>query len=280
MIDKVISLPEAATLVKSGAMLTLGGITLYRRPVAFVYELLRQANPPNGLTLMCFTASYESDLLIGAGLVKRIRTCYCGFEVFGLSPMFTEAGNTGQIEIMEESEASLTFGIRAAAASIGFMPGRGWIGTDMLRLRPDVRTIHDPYSGEELAAFPAINPDVAVIHALVADRSGNAVIGGNPGIDPELALVAKTVIITAEEIVEKLDRVDIATPLVTAVVAAPRGAWPTSCHPLYPIAGGEILQYLEACSRGEFRGYLEEKLESNSQIPKTKSQGPRTKDKG
>lgn len=261
MIDKVISLPEAATLVKSRDMLTLGGITLYRRPVAFVYELLRQPTPPTELTLMCFTASYETDLLIGAGLVKRIRSCYFGFEVFGLAPMFTEAGNAGKIEIMEESEASLTFGIRAAAASIGFMPGRGWIGTDMLRLRPDVRTIRDPYSGEELVAFPAIHPDVAVIHALVADRSGNAVIGGNPGIDNELALVAKTVIITAEEIVEKLNRVDIASPLVTAVAPAPRGAWPTSCHPLYPIAGGEILQYLEACSRGDFGEYLKQRLD-------------------
>jgi len=260
MIDKVISLSEAASLVKSGDMLTLGGITLYRRPVAFVYELLRQANPPSALTLMCFTASYESDLLIGAGLVKCVRSCYFGFEVFGLAPMFTEAANLGRIEIMEESEASLTFGIRAATARIGFMPGLGWLGTDMLRLRPDVRTIRDPYSGEELVAFPAIQPEVAVIHALVADRSGNAVIGGNPGIDPELALASKTVIITAEEVVEKLDHVDIGTPLVTAVVETPRGAWPTSCHPLYPIAGGEIMHYLEACGRGGFAEYLQQRL--------------------
>src|ERR1051325_7598813 len=103
MIDKVISLTEAVTLVKSGDMLSLGGITLYRRPVAFVYELLRQATLPTELTLMCFTASYESDLLIGAGLVKCTRSCYFGFEVFGLAPMFTAASNAGQIQIMEES---------------------------------------------------------------------------------------------------------------------------------------------------------------------------------
>jgi len=262
MSEKLRSLAEAAALVKSGAILALGGMTLYRRPVAFVFELLRRTPPPRDLTLLCFTAGYESDLLVGAGSVKRVRTCYFGFEVFGLAPMFTRAGNLGEIEITEESEASLTYGLRAALAGIGFMPGRAWMGTDLLRLRPDVRTVRDPYSGEELAAFPALHPDVAVIHALQADRAGNAVIGRNMGVDPELALAAEIVIVTTEEIVEDLSRADIVAPLVTAVVEAPRGAWPTSCHPLYPVAGGEILKYLEACGREAFDEYLKERLEA------------------
>jgi glutaconate CoA-transferase subunit A len=130
------------------------------------------------------------------------------------------------------------------------------VGTDLPRLRPDVKTIQDPYSGEVLMAFPALRPDVAVIHALEADRQGNARLNRNLGVDAELALAARTVIVTAEAIVEQLDTADIVAPLVAAVAAAPRGAWPTSCHPTYPVDGDEILAYLEACGREAFDDYL------------------------
>jgi len=235
-------------------------MTLYRRPVAFVFGLLRRSDPPRGLTLLNFTSSYESDLLVGAGLAARVRTCYFGLEGFGLAPMFTQAGNLGDIEVMEESEASLAFGLKATLADVGFMAGRGWIGTDLPRLRPDVKTIRDPYSGEELMAFPALRPDVAVIHALQADRMGNARLNRNLGVDPELSLAARRVIVTAEEIVDELETADIIGPVVTAVAHAPRGAWPTSCHPLYPMDGGEVLAYQDACGREAFDEYLRDTL--------------------
>jgi glutaconate CoA-transferase subunit A len=130
----------------------------------------------------------------------------------------------------------------------------------MLKLRPDVKTIADPYSGEEVVAFPALRPDVAVLHALKADRAGNAVLGKNQAIDPELALGAPVVVITAEEIVDELDEVDIVAPVVTAVAHAPRGAWPTSCHPLYAMGGGELMRYMEACGAKEFDAYVRERL--------------------
>jgi glutaconate CoA-transferase subunit A len=126
----------------------------------------------------------------------------------------------------------------------------------MLRLRPDVKTVRDPYNGETLVAFPAIACDVAVLHALQADAGGNAALGGNLAVDVELAMVAKTVIVTAEEIAPRLDKADVAGPLVTAVAHAPRGAWPASCHPLYPVAGGELLRYIEACNAGQFDDYV------------------------
>jgi len=239
---------EAASFVKSGDMLALGGLTLYRRPVAFVRALIKQYRKdgnPNELTLLAFTAGIESDMLIGSGMIERIRSCYFGLEIFGLAPMFTYYANHGEIEIMEESEASLAFGLRAQMAGIGFMPGRGWIGTDLPKLRPDVRTIEDPYSGEQLMAFPAIQPDVAVIHALKTDKEGNAQIGKNKGVDLELPLTSKTVIITTEEIVPDLKEADVFGPFVTAVVHAPGGALPTSCHPRYPFDGQSLLQYSE-----------------------------------
>ncbi len=259
--NKLISMQEAVELVPSGCQLGLGGMTLYRRPVAFTKALVnrfRKTGEPGKLTLITFTAGIESDLLVGARLVDCVRSCYFGLEIFGFAPMFTCRANAGDLIIMEETEASLAMGLRAQMAAVGFMPGRAWMGTDLLKLRPDVQTVVDPYSGETLVAFPAIHPEVSVIHALRADPEGNVQIGDNKGVDEELAVVSDTVIVTAEEIVPELNKADIVAPFVDAVVAAPHGAAPTSCHPLYPLDGLAILAYSEQVSNPEsFEIYLE-----------------------
>jgi glutaconate CoA-transferase subunit A len=196
-------------------------------------------------------------MLVGAGMVRQVRSCYFGLEIFGLAPMFTYYANRGEIQVIEETEGSLAFGLRAQMAGVGFMPGQGWLGTDLPALRPDVRTVTDPYSGEVLMAFPAIRPTVAVIHALKADLHGNAIIGDNKGVDLELAVASEKVIVTAEEILPELQHADLVAPLVTAVVEAPMGAKPTSCHPLYPLDGEAILAYSENVSDPQsFETYL------------------------
>jgi glutaconate CoA-transferase subunit A len=259
--DKLISMEQAVELVATGCTLALGGMTLYRRPMAFVKALVRRHardKQPAGMTLLSFTASLESDLLVGAGMISRVRSCYFGFEIFGFAPMFSYYASRGLLEVLEETEASLALGLRAQIAGIGFMPGRAWIGTDLPRLRPDVRTVLDPYTGEELMAFPAIRPDVAVIHALRADLEGNAQIGDNKAIDEELALAAGSVIVTAEEIVPELAKADLIAPLVQAVVLAPGGASPSSCHPLYPMDGEALLAYTGQVSDPEsFARYIQ-----------------------
>lgn len=115
----------------------------------------------------------------------------------------------------------------------------------MLELRPDVRQVEDPYTGEQLTAFPALRCDLAVIHALRADPQGNADIGSNWGIDRELALVADQVIVTCEQIVPELDKAEIIGHAVTAVVQLEGGAWPSSCYPCYPLDGAATLRYIE-----------------------------------
>ncbi|HEX2907851.1 MAG TPA: CoA-transferase [Phototrophicaceae bacterium] len=258
------SLADAAALVQDGQTLALGGMTVYRRPLAFVRELLRQKPRPKNLTLLCFTAGLESDLLIGAGCVQTVRSVYFGLESFGLAPMFTEAAQKGTIQILEETEASLAMGIRAGLAGVGFMPSHAWIGTDLPRLRPDVKTILDPYSGEELMAFPTIHCDVAVLHGLEGDPWGNIKINNNTGVDMDLMFLADTVIATVERQVARVERSAEATllpsPGITYAALAPRGAWPTSCYPDYPLGGGEFLRYIDACNAGQFEAYLDEFL--------------------
>jgi len=259
-IHQVVSLENAAALVQDGMTLALGGMTMYRRPVAFVLELLKRTPRPFELTLLNFTAGYESDLLIGAGCISTLRTVYCGLESFGLSPMFTDWANRGELRILEETEASLSNGMRAQMAGVGFMPSLAWIGTDLPALRPDIKTVIDPYSGQTLMAFPAVRADITVIHALEADESGNVKINNNRGVDLELVCIADTVIVTAERLVDKcypsVDGFIIPKPGATHIVHAPRGAYPTSCYPDYPIAGGEIMRYTDACSTGQFEAYV------------------------
>jgi glutaconate CoA-transferase subunit A len=256
VIDKRASMEEAVQLVNEADVLALGGVTLYRRPMAFVRELLRVESPPRNLKLLCFTASIESDLLVGAGLVRQVRSCYFGLESFGLAPMFTQMVSAGAIDVLEETEASLAFGMRATMAGVSFMPGPGWVGTNLPQVRPDVKLIDDPYGPGQYAAYPAVHCDVAVIHALRADKAGNAEFGPNQGVDTELGLLSDRVIITTEELVERIDGpIDVSSLKVSAVVHTPGGAWPTSCYPLYPLDGREILRYSESCP-SRFAEYL------------------------
>jgi glutaconate CoA-transferase subunit A len=259
---ELISLVEAAELVLDGMTVALGGMTVYRRPAAFARQLLRRSPRPKDLTLLCFTAGYESDLLIGGGCVGTVRSAYFGLESFGLAPMFTEAANKGQIRILEETEASLAAGIRARTSNVSFMPSRAWIGTDLPRLRPDVKTVTDPYTGEELMAFPAIGCDIAVLHGLEGDRDGNVKLNNNLGVDMELVYIADTVVVTVERLVDHCERTTdsflIPSPGVTYIAHAPRGAFPTSCYPDYPVSGGEFLRYIDACNAGQFEVYVAE----------------------
>lgn len=257
------TMDQAVAHIGHGCTLGLGGMTLYRRPVALVRALL--ATETTALTLLSLTCGLESDLLVGAGRVQRVRTCYFGLEGFGLAPMFTRRATAGEIEVVEETEASLASGLRATQAGVGFMPSLAWLGTDLFAARPEVRTVRDPYSEREYTAFPALNVDVAIIHAVVADRLGNAKLGGNLALDRDLVMVASYTIVTAEEVVDRLEGpLELSGARVSMVVEAPHGAWPTSCYPSYPVDGSELLDYVDLASSGRFDDYLQRLLGSDT----------------
>ena len=258
---RYVSMEAAAGALDDGATLALGGMTLYRRPLAFVKALLRQERRPCNLTLLSFTGGIETDMLIGAGCVQALRSAYVGLESFGLAPMFTQLAASQEFKIIEETEASIVMGIRAQIAGSGFLPSRAWLGTDLPTLRPDVKTVRDPYSGAELLAFPAIPCDVAVIHGLAGDRQGNVLINNNLGIDLELVYLADTVIATVEKVVDELERTTdgliIPFPGCDMLVEVPMGAAPSSCYPLYPLDGATILDYIDACNGGRFEEFVD-----------------------
>ncbi len=259
MPDKKTSISSAIKFINDGDLVALGGMNLYRRPMAAVCEIIR--NGFKHLTLLSLTSGLEADILIGAGCVKTIRSCYVGLESFGLAPNFTNKATAGEIEVIEETEATIAFGLRAALAKVGFLPARVLIGTDTLKVRRDIKMVRCPYSDEEYPAIPALKPDVAIIHSQISDSAGYACLEGEFAVDKELSLASRKVILTTEKIVtqEEIESrgADIIGISVDAVVEVPSGAQPTSCYPNYPLDGEEILRYLEMCNKGKFQAYLD-----------------------
>jgi len=241
----------------------LGGMNLYRRPIAAIRGIIRAGL--KDLTLLTLTGGLEGDLLIGMGCIKAIRSCYVGLESFGLAPNFTRLATEGKLDVIEETESTITFGLRATLANISFSPARALVGTDLLKVRRDIQMVKCPYTEEDYPAIPAIKVDVAIIHAQFSDSGGNASLIGELAIDRELSLAAKKVIITAEKVVSndiiKEYGLDILGCSVDAVVETPSGAWPTSCYPFYPLDGLEIVKYVEMCKSGKFSKYIDKFLE-------------------
>lgn len=263
---KLVSLHDAVARVQPGQSIALGGMTLYRRPVACALAIAGAG--VNGLTLIDYGGSLEGDLLIGAGCVSTVRSCYFGMDVFGLAPMHRRAAQAGSLHIVEETEATLALGLRAARARVDFLPARILAHTDIRAVRPDLADVVSPYSGTSYVAVPAIVPDIAFVHALMADEAGNAVLGSDYGVDVDLAAAARHTVVTAERIVDSAEiarsGADVLGGFVDEVVHAPRGAWPTGCHPLYDTDMVLIADYVEACRDGRFETFVRNRLSAGS----------------
>ncbi len=123
-------------------------------------------------------AGFQADILIGAGCVTSIETAGVNLGEHGLAPRYTEAIQRGHVRIVDATCPALHAGLQAAEKGIPFMPLRGILGSDLLRVRTDWRVIDNPYGDDDpLVLIPAIRPDVALFHARWADREGNVWIG-------------------------------------------------------------------------------------------------------
>ncbi|HQS86411.1 MULTISPECIES: CoA-transferase [Pseudomonadota] len=250
--DKRAPLGEALSAVRDDHRVAFGGMTLYRRPVAAALSLA--ASGRRGLEIVSLTGGIETDLLIGAGCVRQVRSCYVGLEVVGFAPHFTRCVQQGTLEMVEETEYTLSYAVQAATMRVPFLPMRGELArTDLLRVRPDLKTFACPLTGANLIAVPALNVDVAILHATAADRFGNCHLHGQLALDPHISTVADVVIVTAERIVETAELramggVQLSGVFVTHVVEAPGGSLPTSCVPRHRLDLAAVLDYSDAAA--------------------------------
>ena len=255
MPSKLVPLAEAVQLIADGMTVALGGNTIHRAPCAAVHELVRQGR--RRLNIVKTAGAYDVDLLCGAGAADRVTAGFIGFEnVFGMAPRYRRAVEGGHVHAYEHACYSVIAGMRAASQGVPFMPVAGLLEFDV-RAAQGFRSVHDPYGGGEVVAIQAIAPDVAIIHAHMADAEGNARILGTRFEDVLMATASRRVIITAEQIVdgailaEQPELTAVAGFLVDAVVHAPSGAWPASCATQYDYDAAFLGAYVSAAADDE-----------------------------
>ena len=253
MLDKRVGLFAALAAVRDGHRVALGGMTLYRRPVAAALGLV--AARRRNLEVITLTGGLETDLLIGADCVRRLRSCYTGLEVVGFAPHFTRRVQAGTLELVEETEYTLSYAVQAATMRVPFLPMRGdLLRTDVLGVRPDLVPFACPLTGATLIAVPALHVDVAILHATAADRFGNCNLQGQLALDRHLPTIADVTIVTAERIVDTDELlampggIQLAGLFVTHVVDAPGGSLPTSCFPHHRLDVAAVLDYADAAT--------------------------------
>jgi len=226
------SLADAvAALVSDGDTVALEGFT-HLIPVAAGHEIIRQGR--RDLTLVRMTPDVVYDQLIGAGCARRLIFSWAGNPGVGSLHRFRDAVQRGwpaPLEIEEHSHAGMANRYAAGAAGLPFAVLRGYAGTDLARHTTTIRSITCPFTGEVLAAVPALNPDVGIVHAQRADRAGNVQLWGITGVQKEVVLASARSLVTVEEIVDDLDPRPGAVVLpgwaVTYVAEVPGGAHPS-----------------------------------------------------
>ncbi len=254
-----------AELVRDGDEVAMEGFT-HLIPFAAGHEVIRLRR--RDLTLVRMTPDLIYDQLIGAGCAARLVFSWGGNPGVGSLHRFRDAVQAGwprPLEIEEHGHAGMANRYAAGAAGLPFAVLRGYRGTDLPAQTETIKPITCPFTGEELTAVPALNPDVAVIHAQQADRAGNVQMWGITGIQKEAVLSASRSLVTVEEIVDELvprpGAVVLPGWVVSAVAVAPRGAAPSYAQDYYDRDNGAYQEW-DAISRQResFSAWLDEKV--------------------
>ena len=214
-----------------GDFVALEGFT-HLIPFAAGHEIIRQGR--KNLALVRMTPDVIYDQLIGSGCARKLIFSWGGNPGVGSLHRLRDAVEKDwpvPLEIEEHAHAGMAAAYAAGASGLPFGLLRGYLGSDLPKYNANIKFIDCPFTGERLAALPAIRPDVAVIHAQKADRKGNVLLWGVTGVQKEAVLAAKRAIVTVEEVVDRLDAPPNATVLptwtVSAVCHVPGGAFPS-----------------------------------------------------
>ena len=279
--EKMMPLKEAVQrFIKNGSQVALGGFTISRNPMAIAYEIVRQ--DIKDLHIVCHSHGQAFDILVGAGCVKRVELAYGANGRFAPTCVrFRKAVERGDIEVEDYSNNQMSLRFLAGSLSIPFIPSKSGFETDLLRkegfsietrkqtkvAQKKFTEMADPFDGDggKVVLLPALQPDVALVHAQYVGDDGTVRIKGLTFADIEQAKAADAVIVTCEEIVPKsfirLDPDQNSLPpfLIDAIVKVPYGAHPTACRLFYDYDAKHLnmYRYLARDDVG-FRKYLDE----------------------
>lgn len=240
MTDKSMTPEEAVGRLRSGMTIGIGGWGSRRKPMALVRALLR--SEITDLTVISYGGP-DVGLLAAAGRIRKLVTPFVTLDSIPLEPHYRAARESRAIALTELDEAMFMWGLHAAANRMPFLPVRAGLGSDVMRVNPELRTVTSPYAdGEEFVAVPALRMDAALVHLNRADRLGNAqYLGPDPYFDDLFCEAADAAYVSCEQLVETAELAKSGPPQsllvsrhsVTGVVETPNGAHFTSCAPDY-----------------------------------------------
>jgi glutaconate CoA-transferase, subunit A len=236
---RFLSLAEAVEeVLRDGDSVAMEGFT-HLIPYAAGHEVIRQSR--KRLTLIRMTPDLIYDQLVGMGCAEKMVFSWTGNPGVGSLHRVRDAVENGwpqPLALEEHSHAAMANAYEAGAAGLPCAIFRGYIGVDLPKVNPRIKRVTCPFTGEELAAVPALNPDVAIVHALRADRAGNVLFEGIVGIQKQVVLASKRSLVTVEEIVDDFGERSPNTVIlpgwtVGAIACVPGGAHPSYAHGYY-----------------------------------------------
>jgi glutaconate CoA-transferase subunit A len=201
-------------------------------PMAATFALIRRG--ARNLRLYCLPYStLQADVLIGAGCVASVEGAAVTLGEIGPAPRFTAAVEAGTVAMRDSTCPALHAALQATEKGVPFMPLRGLLGSDILAHRPDWTVIDNPFGDDDpIVLLPAVAPDVALLHAPMADRDGNVWIGRRREMTTMIH-AAKRTLFTVERLFDGsfYDTEEMAAGTIPAlyidhVAVAPNGAWP------------------------------------------------------
>lgn len=234
-------------------------------PHAAAHEAIRQGR--KDLTLIRMTPDVIYDQMIGMGLARKLVFSFAGNPGVGLLRRLRDAVEQGwpqPLEIEEHSHAAMANAYEAGAAGLPCAVFRGYVGAELKRVNPNIKTVTCPFSGEALAAVPALNPDVGIVHAQKANERGDVLVEGIVGAQKEVVLASKRAVVTVEEVVESFDDVHpnacvLPNWVIDAIAVVPGGAHPSYVHGYYKRDNGAYLAWDPiAADRDLFLSWMEE----------------------
>ena len=260
----VVGLDDLAALVPDGALIALPADNSLP-PNDLARALVRAGR--RGLRLLGVPVSgYATDLLIGAGCVAAVESSAVTLGEAGAAPRFLAALKAGRLTMMDATCPAIHTMLQAAEKGVPFIPLRGLLGSDILAHRPDWQVIDNPFAGggDPLVLLPALTPDIAAFHGVMADGDGNIYVGRRHEL-ATMAHAARRSLVTVERLFdgsllddERLAAGTISAAYIDAVAVAPRGAWPAALLDVYPSEPAYLAEYARlARSEDGFRAYCD-----------------------
>jgi glutaconate CoA-transferase, subunit A len=251
--SRIIDLEAALDHVRPGMTVAIGGFINSSHPMLVVRGLIRRGIK-DLVVVGAASSGLEVDLLIAAGCARRIVAPYVGGEALApIGPAFRAAAERGLVEVYELDEAMYYAALRAAAQRVPFNPWRSGVGTSFPLVNPAIKVFTDPCNGETLLAIPALNIDVAFLHAAVSDAYGNVQYVGHAFGDRAIYAAADLTFVQVERVVsnEEIRRDPLRTvvPGADGVIRAPFGAHPFASPGFYTEDAEHIRAYVRAAGQ-------------------------------